>query len=43
MLEWTRKIMLDWNKINVVAASKGSGKSFFAADLCAAELFKEKK
>lgn len=39
---WSRKVIMDWNKINVVAASKWSGKSYFAAELCAAELFKEK-
>jgi len=43
MFEWSKKVLMSWNKINVVAASKGSGKSYFAAELCAAELFKEKK
>lgn len=43
LLQWSRKIVMNWNKINVVAASKGSGKSFFAAELCSLELFKEKK
>lgn len=41
MLSWTREVVMDWNKINVIAASKWSGKSFYAAKLCARELFKE--
>lgn len=41
LLQWSRRIILDWNKINVVAASKWSGKSFLWAKLCARELFKE--
>jgi len=41
MLNWTRKVVINWNKINVVVASKWSGKSFFWAKLCAKELFKD--
>lgn len=41
MLQWTRRVVIAWKKLNVVVASKWSGKSFFWAKLCAKELFKE--
>jgi len=43
LLQWTRRVIMNWKKINVVAASKWSGKSFYAAELCAAELLKSWK
>lgn len=43
MLQWTRRVIMNWSKINVVAASKWNGKSYFAAELCAAELIREWK
>jgi len=43
LLQWTRRVIMTWNKINVVWASKWNGKSFFAAELCVAELLKEWK
>lgn len=43
LLQWTRRVIMTWNKINVVAASKWSGKSFYAAELCANELLKAGK
>jgi len=41
LLQWSRRVIMNWWKINVVAASKWSWKSYYAAHLCSKELLKE--
>lgn len=36
---WSRRVLLNWNKYNVIATSRGQGKSYLAAFIVARELF----
>jgi hypothetical protein len=40
LFTWAKKILINWKKYNVVATSRGQGKTYLAAFLAARELLK---
>ena len=41
LFEWSKNVMIKWNRYNVVATSRGQGKTYLAAEISALELLKD--
>ncbi len=41
LFNWAKKVIINWTKYNIIAASRTQGKTFLAAEIAARELLKE--
>ncbi len=41
LFEWAKKVTINWNRYNVIAASRTQGKTYFCSEIAARELLKQ--